>query len=92
MARISFPVVMVAVVLANIPGGLAGAGCTNKDWLSVDDCITHCSSRFGWLGHIMGSDPWGMVIRPGGTTEDPQTAVEAACQAKFGASSSSSTR
>jgi hypothetical protein len=94
MARISFPVVVVAMVLANnIPGGLAaGAGCVNKNWSSAEECIQKCTSRFGWLGHIMGSDPWGMVVRPANDLEDPSTAVETACRAKFGAVSATTTR
>jgi hypothetical protein len=90
MAPVSLSLVAIAVVFSAIPGGWAGAACTNKEWSSVDQCIKKCSSRFGWGGHVMGSDPWGLVVKPSKGKEEYRAAVKAACLANFGAASASS--
>jgi hypothetical protein len=90
MARITLPVIAIAVAFSALPGALAGPACTNKQWNSVDECIQKCNNKWGWAGHIMGSDPWGVVVKPASGTDDPKKAVETACKAKFSGSHSTS--
>jgi hypothetical protein len=59
MARISLSLVIVALAIT----AQAGPACTRRKWASVEECITKCSSRWGWAGHAMGNDPWGSVVK-----------------------------
>ncbi|PPQ89587.1 hypothetical protein CVT25_012332 [Psilocybe cyanescens] len=61
MARLTL-FISLGLALSSIPSGLAGPACAKKHY-QVADCVSICKSRWGWTGSMMGTDPWGSVVK-----------------------------
>jgi len=78
MARGSAFSFIAAIIISFIllPSALAGPACARRNWQGVN-CIQACKNRWGWPGKIMGTDPWGAVMKPG--LNDMSSVVAQAC-------------
>ncbi|GLB36328.1 putative protein with SCP / Tpx-1 / Ag5 / PR-1 / Sc7 family of extracellular domains [Lyophyllum shimeji] len=68
----------VALLVAALPGGLAGPACAKKHF-KAGDCVQKCRSKWGWPGRTMGTDHWGGVMKKANSTESPDAALSKAC-------------
>ncbi|KAF5377524.1 hypothetical protein D9615_005246 [Tricholomella constricta] len=80
MTRLA-PFLSVALLVASLPGGLAGPACSRKHFKTTD-CVQKCMSKWGWTGRIMGNDPWGIVMKKADSTESFAAAISKACGSK----------
>jgi len=75
------------VIVSLLPGGFAGPACARRHWMGAS-CLAICASKWGFPGSIMGTDPWGAVMKPTGA--NVSTVLSEACGAGAGASVQSS--
>ncbi|KAH9486756.1 Protein PRY2 [Psilocybe cubensis] len=61
MTRLSL-LISLSFALPFIPSGLAGPACARKHY-QVANCVSICKSKWGWTGSMMGTDPWGSVVK-----------------------------
>jgi len=57
----------------------AGPACARRNEGSVS-CLTECASKWGWPGHVMGTNPWGQVMTAT-AADSPGPVVTEACHA-----------
>jgi uncharacterized protein YkwD len=51
-------------LLALLPStAFAGPACAHRNWKNAN-CIAKCSAKWGFPGSVMGTDPWGAVMKP----------------------------
>ena len=62
MARLAYPVLLLALFVVLTPAVLAGPACARK-LAGNPSCLTQCNKRWGWPGRSMGDDPWGNVMK-----------------------------
>lgn len=62
MARLTLPVLLLALILGIVPAVLAGPACARK-LQGNTTCLSQCNKRWGWPGRSMGADPWGNVMK-----------------------------
>jgi len=80
---------LFALVLCILPGGYAGPACTRKYYQTVD-CVQKCSTRWGYPGSMMGSNPWGVVMQK--VDDDSKAGWKSAIAEACGMTTSSSTK
>ncbi|CAA7266609.1 unnamed protein product [Cyclocybe aegerita] len=78
------------LALSSLPSGLAGPACARKNY-QVADCVQRCKSRWGWTGSLMGSDPWGPVVKKMDASKDLNAIVAQACGSEVPSTTTSST-
>ncbi|KAI0639329.1 hypothetical protein C8Q77DRAFT_53695 [Trametes polyzona] len=81
---LSLPLLLVFTTSAD-----AGPACARRNEGS-DACIQRCKSKWGWPGHVMGSDRWGQVITKT-VTNDMGAVVTKACRVRPSGLTSAST-
>ncbi|KAF9056351.1 CAP domain-containing protein [Panaeolus papilionaceus] len=92
MARLSL-YLSVCLALSSIPAGLAGPACAKRHFRAAN-CVEVCKSRWGWSGAIMGTDPWGAVVKNADPAKALEDAIKEACGTSVissGATATSST-
>ncbi|KAG6911826.1 hypothetical protein DXG01_000073 [Tephrocybe rancida] len=72
------PFLSVALLVASLPGALAGPACSRKHYKS-SDCVSKCKHGWGWSGRTMGNDRWGGVMRKPANNETLDDALSRAC-------------
>ncbi|KAG6845977.1 hypothetical protein H0H87_011025 [Tephrocybe sp. NHM501043] len=72
------PFLSVALLVASLPGGLAGPACSKKHYKS-NDCVSKCKHGWGWGRKAMGNDRWGGVMRKQGQNETLDDIISRAC-------------
>ncbi|KAF8912841.1 CAP domain-containing protein [Gymnopilus junonius] len=87
MARANLLISFLA--LACLPSSLAGPACARK-YHGVTNCFAVCKSRWGWTGSMMGTDPWGSVVRKVDTPESWDAVISQACGSPVVATSTAS--
>jgi hypothetical protein len=71
------------IVSPLLPGGFAGPACARRHWMAAN-CVATCASKWGFPGSIMGTDPWGAVMKPSDT--NMSTVLSEACGGSASAS------
>jgi uncharacterized protein YkwD len=78
MTRFAAALVSVSVALFFVPKCLAGPACARRYWKD-DSCVSKCAQGWGFPGAIMGTDPWGPVMKPMADPSDMAATLSRAC-------------
>lgn len=76
MTRLAASLLSLGFLFAVLPSALAGPACARRNWKAAN-CIASCQAKWGYPGNIMGTDPWGAVMKPSQGSMD--TVVSEAC-------------
>ncbi|PPQ76412.1 hypothetical protein CVT24_012629 [Panaeolus cyanescens] len=82
--------ISLALALSSLPNSFAGPACAKRHYQAAD-CVETCKSRWGWSGAIMGTDPWGSVIKNVDPAKALEDAIKEACGTTVPVASSSPT-
>ncbi|KAI0361709.1 PR-1-like protein [Trametes cingulata] len=80
MNRLVYFLLSLPVLLAFITSADAGPACARRSQ-GTDACIRKCRDKWGWPGHVMGTDRWGQVITKT-VTDDMGAVVTQACRVR----------
>ncbi|KAI0374243.1 PR-1-like protein [Pilatotrama ljubarskyi] len=80
MNRLVYSLLSLPVLLAFITSADAGPACARRNQ-GADACIQKCRDKWGWPGHVMGTDRWGQVLTKT-VTDDMGAVVTQACRVR----------
>ena len=78
MNRSTLLLFSVSLILFSLPGSLAGPACARR-YSGDGTCVSRCAARWGIPGAVMGTDPWGSVMKPLVGPGGPAAVLAQAC-------------
>jgi len=63
MTLLTVALVSVSLLLFSLPFSLAGPACARRN-AGDDACVSRCAGKWTIPGAVMGTDPWGSVMKP----------------------------
>ncbi|KAI0824238.1 CAP domain-containing protein [Trametes gibbosa] len=89
MNRLVYFLLSLPLLLVFTTSAHAGPACARRNE-GTDACIQKCRDKWGWPGHVMGTDRWGQVLTKT-VTDDMGAVATKACRVRSSGLASAST-